>query len=167
MGGPNAGGIDAFLALADSLLNQSWLHQIGTSGDDEALLDDFTDLGCANGDATSYTISGLPDDDYEIYTYAWASDGAGLRTDITVTGSPDPLQIVGGDWTGSHVMGVTYARGIEADCGCFGLGEPITPATLTRDSLLFVLAVFLAIYAWRREVAGSTAAPPLPERSVS
>lgn len=64
-------------------------------------------------------------------------------------------------------MGVTYARGIEADCGCFGLGEPITPATLARDSLLFALAVFLAIYAWRREATGSTAAPPLPERSVS
>jgi len=80
-----------------------------TTGDDEALLDDFTDLGCTNGTTTSYTISGLADDDYDIYTYAWASDGDGFRTDITVTSSPDPLQSVGGTWTGSHVQGVTYA----------------------------------------------------------
>ena len=80
-----------------------------TSGDDEALMDDFTDLGCSVGDATAYTISGLPDGDYEIYTYAWASDGSGFRTDITVTGSSDPLQSVGGVWAGSHVLGVTYA----------------------------------------------------------
>ena len=80
-----------------------------TSGDDEALMDDFTDLGCAVGDATAYTISGLPDGDYEIYTYAWASDGSGFRTDITVTGSSDPLQSVGGDWAGNHALGVTYA----------------------------------------------------------
>lgn len=81
----------------------------GTSGDDEALMDDFTDLGCAVGDATAYTISGLADGDYQVYTYAWASDGAGFRTDISVAGSSDPTQSVGGDWTGSHVLGVTYA----------------------------------------------------------
>ena len=47
-------------------------------------------------------------------------------------------------------MSITYARGIEANCGCFGFGEPISPLTLTRDSLLFAFAVFLAIYAWRK-----------------
>lgn len=46
-------------------------------------------------------------------------------------------------------MAVTYARGIEADCGCFGLGEPISPITLSRDSLFLVMAVYLAVYAWR------------------
>ena len=29
-------------------------------------------------------------------------------------------------------MSVTYARGIEADCGCFGLGDPISRTTLAR-----------------------------------
>ena len=81
----------------------------GTSGDDEALLDDFTDLGCTNGDMTSYTISGLPDDDYDIYTYAWASDVNTFRTDVSVTGSSDPVQTVGGAWMGSHAHLVTYA----------------------------------------------------------
>lgn len=46
-------------------------------------------------------------------------------------------------------MSITYARGIEADCGCFGLGERISPESLARDSLLLVMAVFLAAYAWR------------------
>ncbi len=47
-------------------------------------------------------------------------------------------------------MSITYARGIEANCGCFGFGEPISPQTLARDSFLFAFAVFLAIYAWRK-----------------
>jgi putative oxidoreductase len=47
-------------------------------------------------------------------------------------------------------MTVTYARGIQADCGCFGLGEPISPLTLVRDSLIMAMAVFLTVRAWRR-----------------
>ncbi|MFQ5817480.1 MAG: MauE/DoxX family redox-associated membrane protein [Terriglobia bacterium] len=46
-------------------------------------------------------------------------------------------------------MGITYARGIEADCGCFGFGEPISPLTLARDSLFLGLAFYLAVSAWR------------------
>lgn len=46
-------------------------------------------------------------------------------------------------------MSITYFRGIEADCGCFGLGEPISPFTLARDSVLLALAVFLAVQSWR------------------
>lgn len=45
-------------------------------------------------------------------------------------------------------MTITYARGIEADCGCFGLGEPISPFTLARDAVVLVMAVFLAACAW-------------------
>lgn len=41
------------------------------------------------------------------------------------------------------LLSVTYARGIEADCGCFGFGEPISPLTLVRDSLLLLPALFL------------------------
>ncbi len=46
-------------------------------------------------------------------------------------------------------MSVTYARGIEADCGCFGFGERISPLTLARDGVFFALAVYLAAYCWR------------------
>ena len=47
-------------------------------------------------------------------------------------------------------MSITYARGIEANCGCFGLNERISPFTLARDSVLFALAAFLAVTARRR-----------------
>jgi len=50
-------------------------------------------------------------------------------------------------------MGITYARGIEADCGCFGLGEPISPLTLLRDSGVLAVALFLAVYSWRKKSA--------------
>jgi uncharacterized membrane protein YphA (DoxX/SURF4 family) len=54
-------------------------------------------------------------------------------------------------------MGVTYARGIEADCGCFGLGEPISPATLARDSFILLMAIFVAVRAWRIRPAAEPA----------
>lgn len=55
-------------------------------------------------------------------------------------------------------MGVTYARGIEANCGCFGFGEAISPLTLARDSILLLMAFYLALTAWRRPPATSAPA---------
>ncbi len=46
------------------------------------------------------------------------------------------------------VMFVTYLRGIEADCGCFGVGERISPFTLARDALFILPALFLIIQPW-------------------
>ena len=57
------------------------------------------------------------------------------------------------------MMGITYARGIEASCGCFGLGEVITPMTLARDTLFLLPAVFLAVHAWKESRQAS--APPV------
>ncbi len=60
-------------------------------------------------------------------------------------------------------MAVTYARGIEAACGCFGTSEPISPRTLARDSLIFAVAAVLAGRAWRqclRKSSPATAAAP-------
>jgi putative oxidoreductase len=41
------------------------------------------------------------------------------------------------------IMGVTYLRGIEADCGCFGVGERISAWTLLRDAFFIAPAVYL------------------------
>jgi uncharacterized membrane protein YphA (DoxX/SURF4 family) len=41
-------------------------------------------------------------------------------------------------------MGITYARGIEADCGCFGPGDRISPRTLLRDAMFLIPSLFLA-----------------------
>lgn len=46
------------------------------------------------------------------------------------------------------VMLVTYLRGIEADCGCFGVGERISPFTLARDVLFILPALFLVVQPW-------------------
>ena len=48
-------------------------------------------------------------------------------------------------------MGIAYAGGVEANCGCFSMEERISPLTLTRDSLLFAMAVFLAVYSWKKQ----------------
>lgn len=59
-------------------------------------------------------------------------------------------------------MAIAYSRGIEATCGCFGLGEQVGPRTLARDTGLFAVAVYLAAYSWRRRRSASpVSASPL------
>ena len=55
------------------------------------------------------------------------------------------------------VMSITYARGVEVNCGCFGFGEAVSPLTLARDSALLLMAVYLAVSAWRRSSAPAAA----------
>jgi uncharacterized membrane protein YphA (DoxX/SURF4 family) len=45
------------------------------------------------------------------------------------------------------ILAVTYFRGIDADCGCFGPGDRISPLTITRDGLFLLPAVFLIVEA--------------------
>lgn len=73
----------------------------GTTGDDQALLDDFLD------GTTSITVAGLPGGNYNVFTYAWAADTAAASTNVSVNGLPN--QLVGGAWPGTNTLGVTYA----------------------------------------------------------
>ncbi len=41
------------------------------------------------------------------------------------------------------ILTVTYLRGIDADCGCFGFGDKISMKTIARDFLILLPAVFL------------------------
>jgi len=41
------------------------------------------------------------------------------------------------------ILTVTYLRGIEADCGCFGFGDRISPRTIARDLTILLPAIFL------------------------
>jgi uncharacterized membrane protein YphA (DoxX/SURF4 family) len=41
------------------------------------------------------------------------------------------------------VLTITISRGIEANCGCFGLDERISPLTILRDSLFLIPALYL------------------------
>jgi hypothetical protein len=79
------------------------------NGDDQDLMYDVQDIDQFSGTAT-WTISGLTPGAYTIYTYAWAPENTGAQTEVSVVGSSDPMQIVGGVWSGPpHVLGVTYA----------------------------------------------------------
>ena len=77
----------------------------------------------------------------EVALGGWLVFGCKLRYAATFT-----ALLLGGFLV---AMGVTYARGVEANCGCFSMEERISPLTLTRDSLLFALAVFLAVFSWK------------------
>jgi len=41
------------------------------------------------------------------------------------------------------MLTVTYVRGIDAACGCFGFSDRISPLTIARDALLLLPALFL------------------------
>ena len=43
----------------------------------------------------------------------------------------------------------TYGKGMAIDCGCFGLGDPISPRTLLRDGWLLAVSLFLTWTSFR------------------
>ena len=43
-----------------------------------------------------------------------------------------------------------YLIGSAIDCGCFGVGEAVSPLTLARDGSLFAVAALLSYLAMRR-----------------
>jgi len=54
------------------------------------------------------------------------------------------------------MMAISYAKGMQIDCGCFGPGEQLGPKTLLRDGALLTAAIALAalsIRAQRKTVA--------------
>ena len=48
------------------------------------------------------------------------------------------------------VMVVSYVRGAGIDCGCFGVGEPLSARTLVRDGRLLAAALALVLLARAR-----------------
>ena len=48
------------------------------------------------------------------------------------------------------IMLVSYFRGAGIDCGCFGVGEPLSMKTLVRDGALLAAAIGLVVLTRRR-----------------
>ncbi len=48
------------------------------------------------------------------------------------------------------IMAHAYAQGLKIDCGCFGLGEPISAQTLLRDGLILAVSLTLTLLALRQ-----------------
>ncbi|MCY2960603.1 MAG: hypothetical protein NTY35_10600 [Planctomycetota bacterium] len=105
--GLNGAPVAATLSSSGGFLNFDF-DNAGTSGDAQSLLDDVHDLGGPTS-AVSWSFAGLAAGDYSVYTYAWAPDNTTFRTTVSIAGALDPDQNVGGAWTGSHQLGVTYA----------------------------------------------------------
>ena len=67
------------------------------------------------------------------------------------------------------LMFTAFFTGIESYCGCFGFGEPIGRWTLTRDTLLFAVALLVTLAAWlpaRRAAAAPAAGDAVPAEAV-
>jgi hypothetical protein len=80
------------------------------TGDDYNLMVDIQNLPFIGGPWT-WNFNGLQNGNYVLYTYAWAPENNGNQTRVTVPGSSNPFQDIGGFWSGgTHVLGVTYAR---------------------------------------------------------
>jgi hypothetical protein len=79
----------------------------GAAVDDLNLMSDIHDPGTLS---RTWTFNGLAAGTYDFYTYAMAPDDATLRTDVSIAGSIDPLQTVGGAWPGTYVHLVTHAK---------------------------------------------------------
>ncbi len=79
-------------------------NNAGTTGDDEAFMDDC-DFPPGNG--STWTFTGLSAGVYEVYTYAWAPDVATYQSSVSVNGGLPTC--VGGPWTGVYTVGVTHA----------------------------------------------------------
>ncbi len=55
------------------------------------------------------------------------------------------------------ILTITYLRGIEANCGCFSMDDPITPVTIVRDSIILIPALYLVFEKRiRRRFAGGS-----------
>ena len=65
------------------------------------------------------------------------------------------------------ILTITYLRGIEATCGCFGLDDPISPLTIARDGIFLIPALFL-VFEDRisKRLSGGTLASPPPVQNV-
>jgi uncharacterized membrane protein YphA (DoxX/SURF4 family) len=59
------------------------------------------------------------------------------------------------------ILTITYFRGIEASCGCFGLDDPISLKTIARDSSFLIPALYLAVESKiRKRLKGAVLADP-------
>lgn len=58
------------------------------------------------------------------------------------------------------LLTITYLRGIDADCGCFGFGQKISPLTIARDMLILIPAIILIFEGGLRKLAKPKAVSP-------
>ena len=84
---------------------------LGTSGNDEQLLDDYTSGGT---DATgSILFSGLDNGSYDVIVYAWTPGSPDVFTVVWDDCAAIISFLIGGSWPGSLEDGITHARFVK------------------------------------------------------
>lgn len=113
-------GVEYFhLRRLDNLQSPVWIRNIGgtdlvtsnhplTSGDDQSLMDDYLITYNPNLEVCLFFYD-LEDGAYEVISYAWLPSQPLVDSYVTVDYSGDPSAFVGGQWRGTHELGVTYA----------------------------------------------------------
>jgi hypothetical protein len=105
-----SGGMTGAKAQLTGGLGNFFFNNAATTGDDQLLMDDLQDVGGV-GSVTTLDITGLTNGSYKVRVYAWAPDNRmNFTTDAWVMGGSVGPQTLGGAWTGSHVLGETYAE---------------------------------------------------------
>ena len=110
----------------DLPFGSAWLDSRYTTGNLEALLDDYLDLHSV---PSTLTVSGLAPGRYAFYVYAWAPDYPKARTSVSI--GDGRAEIVGGFGGGGVLIeGVHYARiatrvraGDPVEVHLFGFGK--------------------------------------------
>jgi hypothetical protein len=102
-----SGGATAVtMVMSAGTLITSTLNLVGATADNVALMTDIQDPATT----ATWTINNLAPGGYDIYTYAMAPDDGTFLTRVSIAGSADPAQDVGGVWPNAYVLGVTHAR---------------------------------------------------------
>jgi hypothetical protein len=122
-GGPTA----ATLTRVSGAVGNFSFNNAGTSGDDEALMDDVQDIGSVAA-TTTWRFDNLAAGNYMVFTYAWAPDNAAFLTDVSVNGGPTTF--VGGAWPSGYVFPTTHA----IDSVAVAAGGSITIVLTTANS---------------------------------
>jgi hypothetical protein len=96
------------VTLVPSLpFGQAGFDHPATSGDDQALMDDYFDLHSV---PATFEVRGLAAGTYAVYSYLWAPDEALYQTSLSVAGRP--ARLIGGAWPGGFREGVTHSRDV-------------------------------------------------------
>jgi len=96
------------LTIVPSLpFGQAGYDHPATTGDDQALMDDYFDLHSV---PATFEIRGLAVGTYAVYSYVWAPDEAAFQTSLGIQGRPPRL--IGGVWPGEFREGITHSRDV-------------------------------------------------------
>lgn len=109
-GAPTGVSVSATASAGTNSLGDFEFNNAATTTNDQALMDDFADVGGA-GKSLTFTFSNLQSGLYDVYTYAWAPDSASFASTVFVANSSSANpQTCGGAWPGAHQLGITYTK---------------------------------------------------------